>query len=167
MDMATSLIQRHKLEIKTLGRKNLSASFQQTRRSDCLQRLVSWDGCRALPCASVPILRLLKGSNFKEYPWKEPTWCDDKIIWEHHNMLAEVSNWCLKCNNSLLTSNWLTSQRPSSNLTRITVTHHTVSRAGRDREKCDRAHSWLITGSWSWRASDSVTRARDRGVSRH
>ena len=52
MNMATSLIQRHKLKIKTQSTKNLSAAIQQTKCSDCLQRLVSWDGCRAHPALS-------------------------------------------------------------------------------------------------------------------
>ena len=164
--MATSLIQRHKLKIKTRATKNLSAAIQQTKCSDCLQRLDSWDGCRAHPalCYSSNI-DCWNDQISRNIPEKDRLGVTKS--WEYQNMLKEELN-SPNCNNSLLLINnhCLTKTWPAllSHVTR--VTWH-MSRAGRDRGERDTvslaslldAH-WLLILESSW----SVTKLRDGGV---
>ena len=97
MNMATSLIQRHKLKIKTQSTKNLSASIQQTKCSDCLQRLVSWDGCRAHPALSYSSnIDCWNDQISRNIPEKDRRGVT--ISWEYQNMLKEVFN-SPNCNN--------------------------------------------------------------------
>ena len=164
--MATSLIQRHKLKIKTRATKNLSAAIQQTKCSDCLQLLDSWDGCRAHPalCYSSNI-DCWNDQISRNIPEKDRLGVTKS--WEYQNMLKEELN-SPNCNNSLLLINnhCLTKTWPAllSHVTR--VTWH-MSRAGRDRGERDTvslaslldAH-WLLILESSW----SVTKLRDGGV---
>ena len=101
--MATSLIQRHKLKIKTRATKNLSAAIQQTKCSDCLQRLDSWDGCRAHPalCYSSNI-DCWNDQISRNIPEKDRLGVTKS--WEYQNMLKEELN-SPNCNNSLLLIN--------------------------------------------------------------
>ena len=152
--MATSLIQRHKLKIKTRATKNLSAAIQQTKCSDCLQRLDSWDGCRAHPalCYSSNI-DCWNDQISRNIPEKDRLGVTKS--WEYQNMLKEELN-SPNCNNSLLLINnhCLTKTWPAllSHVTRDTC--HGRGVTGESVTLCHWPHSWMRTDSWSWRAPD-------------
>ena len=160
--MATSLIQRHKLKIKTRATKNLSAAIQQTKCSDCLQRLDSWDGCRAHPalCYSSNIDcwndQISRNISEKDRPGVT-------ISWEYQNMLKEVSN-SPNCNNSLLLINYhcLTKTWPAllSHVTHITWHVAWQGRAWHNSLASLLDAHWLLILESSW----SVTMLRDGGV---